>query len=675
MRRATLVCAAFVLGALAAVRGQEPARTDGWVVISVDEYRALRLKAYPPDRRPEPPPVDATITRVEYELRANADAIAGEARLTIDVLKEGWVGIEVPGGLLVRAARVDGRPVSIVDLSITPDLKVGPTSTITSGPRVGSARGDRTGGPTDGRGTARPHVLLSKPGRAVLALDVVVPLRLSAGAETLTLPASPGAVSRLALVVPRSGIDLIVTGGVLAERPQDPEGRWVAYGRAGEPLTVTWKKRTEDARVAQPLKWRGSVTELVGLGEETSPVNVLLRMEVVQGQASSIDVAVADGLVINQVSGALVADWDFKPGALKINFLEPVTTQTSFAVSGEARVPREGSVAVPLVRLPAAERETGGIAVEVLGAGEIGSRQVRALDPADPSELGDPVSGRESPSMIAFRFRPQAGSAARALGLSVARYTTQAVLIAIVEEARYEALTGEEGKTLVRARYAIRNNQRAFLDVKLPQDATLWSASAGARPVRPGVSPTGSLLLPIQKGRAGEEAPVFVIELTYVQRHGPWTDGGRATLTLPAVDLPVSRTGVVLHYSPRFSIKPEPGGAFRVEEDTGPFTDALRRDGLIPYGGVGGGVGSGTAGGTAFRGRPGAAAAEPPPPARAVDELVTQYRKDTAGSVIGPLPVQVPFPDFGSSVFFVSELTAESQAPSLDFSYKRESRW
>jgi hypothetical protein len=59
-----------------------------------------------------------------------------------------------------------------------------------------------------------------------------------------------------------------------------------------------------------------------------------------------------------------------------------------------------------------------------------------------------------------------------------------------------------------------------------------------------------------------------------------------------------------------------------------------------------------------------------------MDQLVTQYRKDTAGrSVTGPLPVQIPFPDFGSSVFFVSELTAESRAPSLDFSYKRETRW
>jgi hypothetical protein len=65
-----------------------------------------------------------------------------------------------------------------------------------------------------------------------------------------------------------------------------------------------------------------------------------------QGLASSVDVAIPDGVVVNQVSGSLVADWDFKPGSLKVNFLEPVTAQTSFTVAAEARTPRDGTVGV-----------------------------------------------------------------------------------------------------------------------------------------------------------------------------------------------------------------------------------------------------------------------------------------------------------------------------------------
>lgn len=638
--RATLVGALIVLFAAAAARAQDPARSEGWVVIPVDEYKALRLRAFPPDPPPDPPPVDATLTRVEYDLRADSAASAaaqsasGEARLTVDVLKDGWVRIDVPPGLLVRAARVDGRPVGLID-------------------------------------KPAPHVLLAKPGRVLLSLDIVVPVKTNADAQALSLPASPGAVSRVSLVIPRDDVDVTVTGGVLVERALRADARWVAYGRGGQPLTLTWKRRVQAVRMIEALKWRGGVLQHVGLGEETSPVTATVRVEITQGAASSIDVAVPEGLAINQVSGPFIADWDFRPGpglspvegVLKVNFLEPLNLETSFVISGEARVPRDGNVTVPLVRLPAAERELGGVAVEVLGAGEIRERQPRGLDPADPSDFGEPIRGRESPSMLAFRYRPQAGTSARSLTLDVARYAPQAVLIANVEEARYDALVAEEGKTLVRARYAVRNNQRAFLGVVLPPGATLWSAAVASRPIRPGVSPTGGLLLPLQKGRAGEETPAFTVEVTYVQRTEAWTDKGRTTLTLPALDLPISRTGVVLHHSPRFRLTPEPG-AFSVEPDAGPVTDTLREADV------------------AFSSPP-----PPPPPAAApvaspdsaparAEELLSQFRKDTAGKIVaGPLPVRVPFPQLGPSVFLMAQLTAESQAPVLEFTYKRESRW
>jgi hypothetical protein len=603
-----------------------PPRADGWVVIPVEEYRALRLRAFPPDKPPDPPPVDATLTRVEYELRAGGDAATGEARLTVDVLKAGWVSIEIPQGLLVRAARVDGRAVPVID------------------------------SPT-------PHVLLAKPGRFVLSLDIVIPVRAASGSEAITIPASAGAVSQLGVTVPRPDIELAVAGGVLAVRPATPDGRWVAFARAGQPLTVTWKRRIADVRATQALKWRGSITQLIGLGEETSPVSATVRIEVLQGIAPSIDVAIPEGVVVNQVSGALVSDWDVRPGVLRVNFLEPVQLHTSFLLTGEARVPRAGAITVPLVRLPAAERESGGVAVEVLGAGEIGDRQPRGLDPADPSDLGEPVTGRDSPSMQAFRFRAQPVGAARDLTLTVARYTPQAVLVANVEEARYDALLEEEGKTLVRARYAVRNNQRAFLGVTLPSGATLWSAAVANRPLRPGVAADGAMLLPLEKGRSGEETPPFVVEVTYVLRAGSWADKGRTRLVLPTVDLPIARTGVTLYHSPRFSVVAEPG-AFRVDTDTGPFTDTLRSD----------------APGAVAAARPAPPPAlmpaPAPPPTGSAGDLIERYRKEMAGrSITGPLPVSVPFPEFGTSVFLLSELTAELQAPALEFSYKRESRW
>jgi hypothetical protein len=55
------------------------------VVIPVEEYRVLRAKAYPVEHDPEPPPLDATLTRVDYDLHVTGDLAAGRASLTVDV--------------------------------------------------------------------------------------------------------------------------------------------------------------------------------------------------------------------------------------------------------------------------------------------------------------------------------------------------------------------------------------------------------------------------------------------------------------------------------------------------------------------------------------------------------------------------------------------------------------
>ena len=231
---------------------------------------------------------------------------------------------------------------------------------------------------------------------------------------------------------------------------------------------------------------------------------------------------------MNQVSGTTVADWKHEAGSLTVSFLEPIVTTTSLVLSAEVRAPREGTIAIPIVRMPAAERETGGIAVDVIGAGEITDRQPRGVDPADPAISATSSKGVDRRRWSAFGFKPLAGNAVRGLTVNVSRYTPQAVLVANVEEARYEALVTEDGKLLVRARFAVRNNQRAFLALKLPAQSVLWSAALAGRPVRPGVSADGGYLLPLVKGRAGEAAPTFAVELVYLQRTPAWSEKGEA---------------------------------------------------------------------------------------------------------------------------------------------------
>lgn len=610
-RLAVAVVVSLLAGAIAA--SAQAVVAEGWVVLPVDEYRALRERAFPAPTPPAPPPYDATLTRVDYDLRVEGDAVIGRALLTVDVLRDGWTRVQIPAGLMVREAAVDGRPVPLVD-------------------------------------GAPPHVLLSRSGRSTLALDVVIPMSTAAGAESIVLPPSPSPITRTTLSLPRTGVDLAVNGGFASDHVETAaESRWTAFARPNTPLALTWKRKVDDRRADQPLRVRARITELVGLAEETCQVSAAVRIEVIQGLARDAVLQVPAGFAVNEVNGPTVSDWDASGSVLRVALIEPTSTDVSFVVQGDARTPREGVVAVPLLRMPAAERETGGVAVDVAGAGEIGAPQVRGLERADPSELGDLVTSRTSPSMVAFRHRSMPGSEPRTLSVDVVRYTPQAVVVANVEEARYRALATEDGRLLVEARYAVRNNQRSFLKVVLPRGATLWSAEVSARATQPGRAEDGAVLLPLAKGRPGDPAPTFVAELVYVQTVDPWRDKGRARVELPALDLPVSRTGIELHYSPRFRIEPV-AGEFRVEHDAGPSAQALR----LPQVSL-----------TVER------AGEDRAPS-GLQALVDRFKNESgARTASGALPVHVDFPEFGPSLFLASELTAEARAPVVDLIVRR----
>ncbi|HKW64993.1 MAG TPA: hypothetical protein VJN89_20725 [Candidatus Acidoferrum sp.] len=647
---------AFAFAALSVIAanaaGQNTEHSPGWVVLPVEEYRALHERAYPIEREPEPPPVEATLTRVDYDLRISGEAAgagelaSGHATLTIDVLKDGWVRVPIPAGLLVREARLDGKLVSLV-----------------------------TG--AGGKGGSQLSALLSHAGRAVLLLDIALPVASSAGEESIALPSAASGVTRASVQLPRQGVDIRLTGGLLSEKSESgSESKWVAYGRGNEALAFSWRRKTEDHRASQPLRLRGSLTELLGLGEDATSINAEVNLEVTQGAAREAKVQIPDKVTVNQVLGAMVADWEVRGGELSVTFLEPVEQNARFVITGETRSPREGEIGIPLLRLLNAERETGGVAVEVLGAGEIKDIKTEGLESADATDLGEMVANRQSPSLAAFRFR-SGEKTMRSLNVNIARYTPQAVLMANVEEARYQVLVSSEGKTFVQARYAVRNNERNFLKITLPAGATLWSASLSGRAVRPGQAPDGGVLLPLDKARAGEEAPPFAVEVVYLVRGTVWNDKGQFALALPALDLPISRTGLLLYHPPLFKVTAEPG-SFRSVPYENPISAAFiapQEDGRRIAGSAGGMVATEAPGTPAPPDSDLKDEAKLKRPQSETEALLDKFKTDSlAGKRAGILPIRVDFPAFGPSLFLVSELTGENQAPSAVLSFQRDKK-
>ena len=76
------------------------------------------------------------------------------------------------------------------------------------------------------------------------------------------------------------------------------------YGRPNQPLTLSWRRKVDDRRAELPLRVRARLTSFVGLGEDAGQVSTSVRVEVLQGLARDVTLALPPGLVVNYVNGA-----------------------------------------------------------------------------------------------------------------------------------------------------------------------------------------------------------------------------------------------------------------------------------------------------------------------------------------------------------------------------------
>jgi hypothetical protein len=229
---------------------QDATHSPGWVVISVPDYHTLRVKAFPAEREPEPPPVDATLSRVDYDLRVDNDFAAG-----------------------LREAKLDGKPLSLASLS---------------GAKSGS----------------QFSALLSHTGRSVIMVEIALPITASASEERVSIPSTFSGVTKVTLEIPRPGVDLSLSGGLFSESKELASGgSWTAYGKGVEPIVFAWRRKAEERHSTLPLRMHGALTEFVGLGEDSTSVSANVALEVAQGAAKGARIELPENVTINQVQG------------------------------------------------------------------------------------------------------------------------------------------------------------------------------------------------------------------------------------------------------------------------------------------------------------------------------------------------------------------------------------
>jgi hypothetical protein len=131
-------------------------------------------------------------------------------------------------------------------------------------------------------------------------------------------------------------------------------------------------------------------------------------------------------------------------------------------------------------------------------------------------------------------------------------------------------------------------------------------------------------------------------------------------LSLLTVDLPISKSHLLLHHSPTFRLAAAPGltGSFRVAPYSAPESGAFRTENR-----------------TVSNEAAAALSAGDPSISDSTRQLVSKLRDSKRGATpMRNLPLRVAFPHFGPSLFLISELTSENQTPIIELDFQRDKK-
>ncbi|KAI9146478.1 hypothetical protein BKA69DRAFT_1130524 [Paraphysoderma sedebokerense] len=203
---------------------------------------------------------------------------------------------------------------------------------------------------------------------------------------------------------------------------------------------------------------------------------------------------------------------------------------------------KSSRIQVPSFMCKNVDREKGHVAVESTPNLEIAESSSSRLDRIDIKELPNSMSFR-SPILLAYRFL----ATGYQLSLDFKKHGDVSVLIAIIDSALVEA-TACEGRMLVKCTLTMRNTQKQYLRVRIPdrQSVEIWSATVADTAVKPW-DEEGLVLIPLEKSSSADQGP-FNVELVYMVPLGSVinetlgkADRGDFKFELPVFDIPISK--------------------------------------------------------------------------------------------------------------------------------------
>ncbi len=502
--------------------------SSGTVTLSLAEYNRLTELAALKPKTPEAAPLPFVLSRAAFKLRVEGQSLTGALDIDGSVLEKGPVRVPLTSGLTILEAKQANSPL--------PLLQEG---------RVHSA-------------------ILNGPAAFAVTLNIASALTIEAGRASFTVLVPATSSSLLTLDLPGNHANVRIEPGLITSR-QTENGHTIVEAtlEAGKPARVWWTTREIAAPVAQrEVRFLSDIKSVVSVGDSQLRTTVLCDVTVIQGDAAEFRMPLPQGFELAEATGSTLDSFETDAGVLVLKVREPARRNHQFLIAIE-RANRDTKVDAPLLAFTGAQRETGEVLVEGVGAMELTPTESGGLRRMDVREAGAIArSLARFPLQAAFRYNRREADTPK-LQLEWTLFPDSTVLSAVAERATITTLTNIEGKTLTEVTLRVRNHAQPFVKVELPPGAQLLSAEVEGERVKPVLGTDGSRVPLLRVGLNSSRA--YTVSFVYLSSGGRFAKNGGYEMTLPKLDIPVNVLTWEVSLPDRLEVRQFGGNALAAE--------------------------------------------------------------------------------------------------------------
>src|SRR5215204_2137298 len=502
--------------------------TAGTVTLSLSEYNYLVELATRKGTTPDDVPLPFVLSHAVFKLRVENQTLVGTVDIDGSLLEKGSVKTPLTTALTILEAKQSNNPLPL----------------LLEGPHLAA--------------------ILNGPGPFAVSLGVAAPLTIEAGRASFTLAVPLASSSVLTLELPGNHANVRVEPGLVTSRDTtNGQTRIEAALEPGKPARIWWTTREIAAPVAQrEIRFLSDVKSVVSVGNSQLRITALCDVNVIQGEAAEFKMPLPPGFELTTASGNTLESSDVSGNTLTLRVHDPARRNHQFLIAIE-RTNRETQAEAPLLAFEDAQRETGELLVEGVGAMELKETESGGLRRMDVREAGAITrSLSHFPLQAAFRYNRRAADAPR-LQLEWRQFLDADVLSAVAERATVTTLTTVEGRSLTEVTLRVRNHAQPFMKVELPPGAQLLTAEVEGQRVKPLLGADGSRVPLLRTGLNSSKA--YTVAFVYLSSGPGFGKNGTYDMGLPKLDVPVNLLTWEVSLPDRLEVKQFGGNALAAE--------------------------------------------------------------------------------------------------------------